>query len=382
MKKILTIVGARPQIIKAAALSRAIRERFSGQIREEILHTGQHYDDNMSAVFFRELGIPEPDHQLNSGSGSHGAQTAKMLEGIEKVLKEGNFDALVVYGDTNSTVAGSLAAAKLRIPVIHIEAGLRSFNKSMPEEVNRILTDHVSTLLFTPTKTGVENLKKEGFDIAAKPPFSVDHPAVFHCGDVMFDNSMYFAEKSVDYEECYKKLGLTAGQFGLVTIHRDNNTDQPERLRAIFSALLFIAEHRDLSLILPLHPRTKSRIMNSTGDKIFDRVRACKRIHITEPASFLEMIALERNAAIVITDSGGVQKEAYYFSKPCVILRPETEWVELVNSGAAILADADEAKVIAAFDQLFGKDLSQSPSFYGDGKAADFIASSMIDLLQ
>lgn len=382
MKKILTIVGARPQIIKAAALSRVVRNQFSDVLQEKILHTGQHYDDSMSAVFFRELGIPQPDFQLSVGSGSHGQQTAKMLEGIEMVLLQEAIDALVVYGDTNSTVAGALAASKLRIPVVHIEAGLRSFNKSMPEEINRILTDHVSSLLFTPTQTGLGNLVKEGFNPGSKPPYSADNPGVFHCGDVMYDNSLFFASKAIHHESVFRDLGCTSGNFVLATIHRDNNTDQAERLKSIFTALLHIAEEKVTPIILPLHPRTKARIRQSKGDTLFDKVNASPNIHIIEPASFLQMIALEKGASIILTDSGGVQKEAYYFGKPCVILRPETEWVELITAGAAVLADADTKRIIEGFEHLIGKDLSEAPGFYGDGNAAVFIAETIIGLLK
>ncbi|MBL7898496.1 MAG: UDP-N-acetylglucosamine 2-epimerase (non-hydrolyzing), partial [Crocinitomicaceae bacterium] len=253
--KIITIIGARPQIIKAAAISRAIRNSFAQQIQEIIVHTGQHYDENMSEVFFDELQIPRPDYNLNVGSGNHGKQTAKMLEGIEEIILREKPNAVLVYGDTNSTVAGGLAASKMLVPLIHIEAGLRSFNKSMPEEINRIVCDNMSTLLFSPTRQGVENLKKEGFNLNAVSPYSIDNPKVYHCGDIMFDNSLYFSDLA-DKKTILKELNLTPG-FILATIHRNANTDDAGRLSAIFEALAEISSANQIQIILPLHPRTK-----------------------------------------------------------------------------------------------------------------------------
>ena len=381
MLRILTVIGARPQIIKAAALSRAIRNSFSDQIREIILHTGQHYDENMSEIFFQELGIPSAAVNLQIGSGTHGEQTAKMISGIEKVLIEEKPDAIVLYGDTNSTLAGAVAASKIHIPVVHIEAGLRSFNKSMPEEINRIMCDHVSSLLFSPTEIGVENLRKEGFSLSNTPPFTADNPGVFRCGDIMFDNSLFFAEISKSKESVFKDLGIPAGNYILATLHRDSNTDHPERITSIFSAFLEITESEEMDLILPIHPRTK-KCMDLYLDKdIRNRVEKSKWIHLIPPASFLEMTALERNAKVVLTDSGGVQKEAYYFGRPCVIMRPQTEWVELVELGAAILADAGKERIVEAFHALKDKDISNLPKVYGDGKAAEFICATMLQFI-
>lgn len=378
MKKIITVIGARPQIIKAAALSRAVKNKFPHQLQEIIVHTGQHYDDNMSAVFFRELGIPEPDYNLNAGSGSHGVQTAKMMEGLEEVLVKEKPNALVLYGDTNSTLAGAIVASKMGIPVVHIEAGLRSFNKSMPEEINRIVCDHVSTLLFSPTKTGIDNLVREGFKNGNKGPFSNDNPHIYHCGDVMYDNSIFFSELAENKKDVFHRLGCTGNDFVLVTIHRNQNTDQPEKLNSIFEALIRICESESTTMILPLHPRTKKCMNQFLSEQLKSKIENNPNFHIIEPASFLEMIALEKNAVLVMTDSGGVQKEAFYFGKPCVILRPETEWVELVELGAAILADADTKRIMDAFSLLMNRDLSNMPSIYGDGKAAEFIANEIV----
>jgi UDP-GlcNAc3NAcA epimerase len=379
MLKIVTVIGARPQIIKAAALSRAIAAQFRNTIREVIVHTGQHYDDNMSQVFFNELGIPEPAYNLNAGSGTHGKQTAAMIAGLEDVLLTEKPNAIVLYGDTNSTLAGAVAASKLHIPVVHIEAGLRSFNKSMPEEINRILCDHVSTLLFCPTATGFDNLMREGFRSEPAPPYTIDNPAVFHCGDVMYDNSLHFSELAEARNDIMSRLDLSENGFILSTIHRNNNTDDPTRLKALFSALLDISESADTDVVLPLHPRTAKLLNEQLGDELIRRLRSNSRVKITEPASFLEMVVLEKNCSLVMTDSGGVQKEAFFFKKPCVILRPETEWVELVECGAAIVADADPVKIRNAFAKLFRNSAIEYPRFYGDGKASEFICGKIVE---
>jgi UDP-GlcNAc3NAcA epimerase len=379
MIKIVTVIGARPQIIKAAALSRAIKNHFARRIEEKIVHTGQHYDENMSQVFFNEMGIPAPHYNLNVGSGSHGAQTAAMITGIEKILLEEKPNALVLYGDTNSTLAGAVAASKIHVPVVHIEAGLRSFNKSMPEEVNRILCDHVSTLLFSPTKAGYDHLVKEGIAKATKPArASADAPAVFHCGDIMYDNSLYFASIAEEKTDIMKRERLQSGSFFLATVHRDNNTDIPTRLHAIFKAFDTITKNTGQPLILPLHPRTKKNIASHM--EVQQIINRNPLIRIVAPASFFEMVMLEKNARMVITDSGGVQKEAFFFGKPCVILRPETEWVELVACGAAILADADEKRITNAAASLLTAKL-EFPSLFGDGHAAEFMCNQMLEHL-
>jgi UDP-GlcNAc3NAcA epimerase len=374
--KIITIIGARPQIIKAAAISRAIRIRFAQQIQEIIVHTGQHYDENMSEVFFDELQIPRPDYNLNVGSGNHGQQTAKMLEGIEEIILKEKPNAVLVYGDTNSTVAGGLAASKLLVPLVHIEAGLRSFNKSMPEEINRIACDHMSTLLFSPTHQGVENLKKEGFNINAVSPYSIDNPKVYHCGDIMFDNSLYFSELA-DKKTIIQDLNLTPG-FVLATIHRNANTDDASRLSSIFEALSEIAVSNNIQVVLPLHPRTKKMMEVNLSLNLRTGIENNPLIKIIPPVSFLDVIALEKNAGMVVTDSGGVQKEAFFFKKPCLILRPETEWIEIVQNGNAMLCDADKNKILDSFISLSGKKDFTYPELFGDGKAAEFICSEII----
>lgn len=378
MIKLVTIIGARPQIIKAAALSRAIKTHYSQSIREIIVHTGQHYDENMSQVFFNELGIPAPDYNLNTGSGSHGRQTAAMITGIEEILLSEKPNGIVLYGDTNSTLAGAIAASKIHVPIIHIEAGLRSFNKAMPEEVNRIMCDHVSTLLFSPTKTGFDNLQHEGFKLNNDKPYTADNPKIYHSGDVMYDNSLYFSDVAEQKTDILQNLQLSQTDFILATIHRNNNTDEPPRLNALFSALYKLSEEKQLTVVLPLHPRTAKLLQHNLNPELYSKVSASQRMKLIEPVSFLEMIALEKNCRMVMTDSGGVQKEAFYFKKPCVILRPETEWVELVDCGSAIIADADEARILAAYNTLSANRNLQYPPFYGNGKAAEFICGEMI----
>lgn len=367
--KILTIVGARPQFIKAAALSRAIQNHYADRVQEVIVHTGQHYDDNMSQVFFDELGIPKPDYNLHVGSASHGVQTAQMMEGIEKTLLEEHPDCIVLYGDTNSTLAGAVAAAKIHVPIVHIEAGLRSFNKNMPEEINRIVCDHCSTLLFTPTQAGIDNLAKEGFKINNDGPYTIDNPKVFHCGDIMYDNSLYFSTIADQSIGLLQRLGLEGKPYVLVTLHRDSNTDDPCRLSSILKA--FTELSKEIPIVFPMHPRTRKMAGDFQAENII----------ITPPVSFLEMIQLEKHARLILTDSGGVQKESYFFQKPCVILRPETEWVEIVETGAATLADADTNRILEASRHYLKEPPFRFPKIFGDGHAAEFILDKMM-LLQ
>ena len=378
MKKILTIIGARPQIIKGAALSREINTHFRDKINEVIVHTGQHYDQDMSGVFFAEMNIPEPDYNLNTGSGRHGGQTAKMIMGIEEILFKEKPDYLVLYGDTNSTLAGAIAASKMHVPVVHIEAGLRSFNKAMPEEINRIICDHVSTLLFSPTKTGIHNLRKEGFRIGQDPPFSPDHPGVFHCGDIMYDNSLFFSDVAEKRSNIISKLSLQPGNFILITIHRDFNTDNTQRLNRIFSAIYQIGDRFNENFVLPLHPRTLKQLDSKLDPGLLKNIRNSKHILITGPVSYLDMIQLEKNAKMIMTDSGGLQKEAYFFGKAVIILRPETEWVEIPENKTGIVTDADINNIVDAYVHFNNDDTKLSfPPLFGDGKAASFICKQL-----
>ncbi|MFR9597423.1 MAG: UDP-N-acetylglucosamine 2-epimerase (non-hydrolyzing) [Rikenellaceae bacterium] len=377
MIKLLTIIGARPQIIKAAALSRAIAEYFSDSITEDILHTGQHYDENMSNVFFTELGIPKPKYNLNVGSGSHGVQTAKMIEGIESVLKSEHYDGMVVYGDTNSTLAGAIAASKIHVPIFHIEAGLRSFNMAMPEEVNRIVCDQLSSILFAPTEVAIDNLINEGFDKSKATFKNGKNREIYNSGDVMYDNSMYFAKIADEKSTVLSENSLTKDKFILATIHRDNNTDIPERLNNIFKSILDIANKNKVSVVLPLHPRTKKLLSSNLIDELYSKVTQSEWIKIIEPVSFLDMICLEKNSTLVMTDSGGVQKEAFFFEKPTIIFRPETEWVEIIENNAGILVDADYNKTKKAYDELANKRVV-FPKLFGDGLAAKYIIERII----
>lgn len=378
MIKLLTIIGARPQIIKAAALSRVIKNKFSDKVREIIVHTGQHYDDNMSQIFFDELDIPHPNYNLNAGSGSHGKQTALMIEGIEEILLKEKPNCIILYGDTNSTLAGAVAASKIQVPIVHIEAGLRSFNKSMPEEINRIMCDSVSTLLFSPTKAGFDNLVKEGFKKKTVPPHSFDNPKIYHCGDVMFDNTLFFSSLAEQKSTILKDNHLEEGKYLLVTIHRNNNTDEPDRLNALFRAINKISIENKIKIILPLHPRTAKLLSKNLSSELYSTIKTNEFIKIISPVSFLEMIALEKNAFLVMTDSGGVQKEAFFFKKPCIILRSETEWVELVNSGSAAIADANQVEIIKAFEKFKKTKKLKFPVLFGDGNAAEFICEEII----
>ena len=369
MIRLLTVIGARPQIIKAAAFSRALRKwnrthSFDEAIQEVILHTGQHYDANMSAVFFTELGIPSPEINLHVGSGSHGVQTARMIEGIERVLTESHYDGIVLYGDTNSTLAGAVAAGKMCVPIFHVEAGLRSYNMTMPEEQNRIVCDHLSSLLFAPTQTAVENLLKEGF-AADKICLS---------GDVMYDNSMYFSGMAEHKSDIIERLGLDKKGFVLATIHRPANTDNEQNLRSILRALVKIADEEQMKVVLPLHPRTRVK-METISD-----LPQSSNLLIIPPASFFDIIRLEKHARVVMTDSGGVQKEAFFFETPCVILRPETEWVEIVEAGAGQITDADYDLILSAYHTLSDKQV-HFPALFGDGMAAEHILEEIYTYL-
>jgi len=281
-----------------------------------------------------------------------------------------------LYGDTNSTLAGAVAAAKIHVPIVHIEAGLRSFNKSMPEEINRIVCDHCSTLLFSPTKAGFENLKREGFPVDNDGPYTIDNPKVYHCGDIMYDNSLHFANIAEEKTDIIQRLALADKPFILATIHRDSNTDHPERLNAIFETLIHLS--KETQVVLPLHPRTAKLMKTNLEEKLQKQISNCQNLQIIPPVSFLEMIALERHAQLVMTDSGGVQKEAYFFKKPCIILRPETEWVEIVETGNAILADADEARIMEAWQHFKDNPPTIFPEIFGDGHAAKFMLEQML----
>jgi UDP-GlcNAc3NAcA epimerase len=365
--KLITIVGARPQFVKASAVSRAIerhnRTAEDGRtLVEHILHTGQHYDDLMSGVFFRDLDIPEPFVHLGVGSGPQGWQTAQMLAGIEEVLLKERPDWVMIYGDTNSTLAGALAAVKLHIPVAHVEAGLRSFNRRMPEEHNRIVSDHLSTLLLCPTQTALENLRKEGLDGSNLP-----HVALV--GDVMYDSVLFYIGLAGCRSKVLDTMKLRAGEYALATIHRAENTDDTTRLGGILDALARIAGE-GLTVVLPLHPRTRKTL--AEGDPLLRRLPGQNpHLLFAQPVSYLDMLVLERNARVILTDSGGVQKEAYWLETPCVTLRDETEWVETLNSGWNVLAGSDPDRIAKAVGSARAGEKERL--YYGDGRASEKI---------
>lgn len=380
--KLLNIVGARPQIIKASAISRAIRNHFADRLEELTLHTGQHYDKEMSEVFFDELEIHKPDFNLGVGSASHGKQTSLMVSGIEEVLLSHRPDCIMLYGDTNSTLAGAIAASKLHFSVIHIEAGLRSFNKRMPEEINRIVSDHCSTLLFAPTNAAFKNLMAEGFRPENSPPYNIDNPKIYLTGDIMYDNSLFFAKLAEKKKSGFlEKIGLEQDNYVLVTIHRDINTDDTERLHKILGTLKEMAEKNRIVFVMPFHPRTIHSLKKNLKE-FFIELKKSEYLRVLPPVSFLEMTFLEKHCRMIITDSGGVQKESHFFKKPCIVLRKETEWVELVSNGTARLADADPEKIAADFDWFLHAGNLEYPSFYGNGKAAEFILNETLMLFE
>ena len=363
--KIVTIIGARPQFIKAAMISRAIAAHNSvgenRKIEEYILHTGQHYDANMNDVFLKELNIKKPDWQLRCGGmASSTKMLAEMLTGIEKALLECQPDYVLVYGDTTSTLAGALAASQLHIPVIHIEAGLRSFNKQMPEEINRILTDHIASMLFCPTYKAVENLAKERIA-----------EGIFHTGDVMYDAALSFGKIAEEKSVILSTLGLQSKKFRLCTVHRAENTDNPERLTQIILALLEIATP-DCPVIFPLHPRTKVYINNY---KLNATIASNTALRMIDPVDYLDMVMLEKNAETIFTDSGGVQKEAYFHRTPCVTLREETEWTETVEAGWNQIAGFKTEKIIECLSRKTEKSEIKE---YGDGHASEKIINAVI----
>jgi len=380
--KVLSIVGARPQFIKAAVVSQQMRQVGA---KELLLHTGQHYDFNMSEVFFRELDLPQPDYYLGIGSGRHGEQTARMLTGIEEVLLQEDPDLVVVYGDTNTTLAGALAPVKLHIPVAHVEAGLRSYNRQMPEEINRIVVDHCSDLLFCPTQTAVENLQREGFQNVGRAGHSdtasgrcswfLDQqrqaPLVINVGDVMLDLARQVNERlqreGWGKTDILGRYGLAPREYVLTTIHRASNTDEPENLRRILEAMRQIAQ-RGLKVLFPVHPRTRKAMEKADLLPLLDTAG----IITSEPVSYVEMIALESEARLLLTDSGGVQKEAYFFGVPCVVARGETEWIELIQIGWNRLAGPRTEAILAAAETILREDFAHKPrpDYYGTGHAA------------
>lgn len=364
--KIVTIVGARPQFIKAAAVSRAILIHNAAHpdkiVREVILHTGQHFDINMSEIFFQEMAIPPPDYRLDIHGLDHGAMTGRMLERVEEVLQQERPDIVLVYGDTNTTLAGALAAAKQRIPVAHVEAGLRSFNRAMPEEINRVLTDHLSNWLFCPTPVSMENLRHEGLDQRAGV-------SLVHCGDVMCDVLHYFAPRASGLSAPIR--GNIPDGYLLCTLHRAELTNHDDRLRSVFMALMALSREHDI--LLPLHPRTRQALQ-----RIDLLGLVPERMRVIDPVGYLQMLDLLQHAGLVLTDSGGLQKEAYLMGKCVVTLREETEWTELVDAGCNVLAGFDSEAIRKGVASLSERSVDRSTAFYGHGDASQKILATLI----
>jgi UDP-GlcNAc3NAcA epimerase len=359
MIKIVTVVGARPQFIKAAAITRLIREEFKDQIIEIMVHTGQHFDKNMSSIFFEELEIPEPKYNLEISGGQHGAMTGRMLEAIEDVLLVEKPDWVLIYGDTNSTLAGAIAASKLHIPVAHVEAGLRSFNIRMPEEINRIIADRISNLLLCPTKTSVENLRKEALSASAHL-----------VGDVMYDVSLFYQKRALERSVILQKMGLSDGKYVLTTCHRAENTDDLERLKNIVDALAKIAEN--IPVVFPIHPRTRKFLEKYQLQDVL------KKVMLVDPLPYLDMVRLEQSAKVILTDSGGVQKEAFFYGVPCVTMRDETEWIETVDTGWNTLTGADTEAIIQAFLASDTPPQRTVITPYGEGNASELCLKAIL----
>lgn len=372
IKKLLTIVGARPQFVKAAVISRRLSKFNSednpGEIKEIIVHTGQHHDDNMSEIFFREMCIPKPDYNLGISNCSHGAMTGRMIEHIERVLDETTPDAVLVYGDTNSTLAGALAAAKVKIPVAHIEAGLRSFNKGMPEEINRVMTDHISTLLFCPTANSVNNLHAEGIGT----DYGKDQALVYETGDIMLSATEFYSKRAEPGSRILNLIKSTNNNYHLATIHREENTSDYKRLNNIFRAFDYIS--KTTPVILPIHPRTRhalSKFNIYTGSVL-----------AIDPVGYFDMLTLIKNCKAVLTDSGGVQKEAFFMHKPCITLRDETEWVELVEHGFNTVAGTNAEAIIEAMSDISRVRHNFTVNLYGRGDADEQIVAALSSYLR
>ncbi len=377
--KLITVVGARPQIIKSSAFSRVVKNSYSSQIEEILVHTGQHYDYGMSDLFFKELKLDKPLYNLGVGGISDSEQIAKMLTGLEEVFQKEEPNAVLVYGDTNSTLAGALASSKCGIPLIHIEAGLRSFDKNMPEETNRIVTDHLSTLLFAPTSIAVQNLQNEGIRHSTNVKAGVNNPHVFHCGDVMYDNALYFAQISEQQSEILNQLNLLPENFILATIHRKENVESAENLDQIIQGMLLIANDFSKSVVWPMHPRTMQAIKQKLGEVYLAEIIKNGKIKIIDPIGYLDMIQLQKHSIMIITDSGGLQKESFFFQKPCLVLRNQTEWVELVNNGNSVLCEAKSSLMLEKASSILTSNSRSYPQYYGDGEAASFICRTIIN---
>lgn len=373
MLKIITLIGARPQIIKAAAISRMIRNKFYSKINEIIVHSGQHYDTNMSDVFFEEMEIPKEKYNLKAGGGTHAEQTAKIMIEFEKVILLELPDIILLYGDTNSTLAAALVGSKANIPIVHVEGGVRINSKSYPEEINRILTDNLSSLIFVPNKDGISCLKKEGFEVGHDLKGTIDKAKVVFCGDIMLDNSIYFSKKT--NATFLKKLMLSNTKFILLTMHRHNLSEDSNLLKNVFDALSKIITESNYKIVFPVHPRTKKIIETFQLNDILTN-----NILFIDPVSYLEMIELESSCELIITDSGGVQKESYFFKKPCLILLENTPWIELIEGGTSKLCGYNSNRIFDNYiDLISKKEKLEYPVLYGDGNASEIILNEILN---
>lgn len=381
MLRILTIIGTRPQSIKTAGVSQVLKEEHSDLLEERILYTGQHYDRNLFQVFFHELGIPEPFMNLKVGSAKQGDQTAVMLQGIESAIEAEDPDLVLLYGDTNSTMAGALAASKLQVPIAHVEAGLRSFRKEMSEELNRVLTDHVSTLLFAPTGVAKQNLEREAFPSEPPGQPSIDRPAVHRSGDIMYDNALRFGPIAERNSDVIERLGISSGAV-LATFHRAENSNDPERLKGILNGLRVLLERSGKIAVIPLHPGTRRAIEERVESENWEQFLNDPAIMVVDPLPYLDMVRLQRNASLIVTDSGGLQKEAFFHGKPCLVLRDETEWQELVDLGNSVLVGADPERIGKGVELFDGEASTVVPDLFGDGRAGSHICRTIRSFLQ
>jgi len=383
MIHLATLIGARPQFIKAAALSNCIQHQFKDQIKESIIHSGQHYDHELSQIFFDELNIPKALYHINCGSGNQGWQTGTILEATEKILLELKPDALLVYGDTNTTLAGALAASKLHIPLIHVEAGLRSYNKNEPEEINRILTDHCATFLSCPTQHAMNNLMLEGIYPMADDvgSYSINQPMVLLTGDVMYDLFLKYEKQSISTNSVIEKLIQDKKEYILTTFHRAGNLNSAKSLNEILIAIDSITNKRDIHFVLPLHPGTVKALETRSDQTLLSKLKENQKVHIIAPMSYQENVRALLNSKMVMTDAGGLQKESYFAGKPCIVLREETEWLELIENNAAFLTGCNHQLIIDKVDELMIDYVPSRLKLYGNGDACTNICQGILNLL-
>lgn len=380
MYKIISVIGARPQFIKVAALCRVINNYFSTTLEHKILHTGQHYDNNMSNVFFDELGIDIPAYQLGIHTNHSGFPLNEAVSVIESILYKEHPDMVLVYGDTYSTLAGAMAAENSKLPLAHIEAGMRSYDLTMPEEVNRVETDKRASFLFCPTQTAVMNLLEEGCNLQSRKPYHPNNKKIMFSGDIMYDNALFFADKNINLSSQLQQLLLSIPSFVLTTVHRQHNTDNKERLQEFIQGLLLIADLKQ-PILFPVHPRTKKMLPLSLDPETYHHFITHDFIHCVEPLSFLEMMYVEKRASMIITDSGGVQKEAYFYKKPCIILRSDTEWKELLTHKCCKLTDTQPERILQAYLYFTKHHPINFPEVFGNGQAARFICEKIIEVI-